>query len=964
VNRPVARRRERAVRAVLPIFAFAVLTVVVTYPLAFQATDHLRDNGDSYEYAWAVGFGAYQLTHDPLHLFDGNIFYPFPLSLAYSDSIVPNLILGTPLVLLTHNPILALNALLLLTFFLAGVGMYLLVRERTGSSAAGMVAGVVYAFNPYLLDHLAQIPNVSVQWAPFALWCFERYVATGRSRWAAGFVAASALQVLVSFYYAFILGIGILTYVGIRLIQLGPGRLRRSWILRLLGFALVGALAIVPFALPYFRVARELGLTRSASEVLTYSAWPANYLSPTPTLRVIFIQPVLDWITRHHPGWIAGANERHLYPGLATLVLALVGLVRGSRSSIIAAALCVVGGFVLSLGPQIHLTPDRALTLPVPTPYTLLYTFLPGFAALRVSARFAALVVFGLALLAGEGVARLRAIRPFGLSLTAWRAVLPAVAVALATAESAGAFPMTPVLTGADVPPVYRWLAAQPGPSPVVELPMDIDAFHESPRSYYSTYDHQPLVNGFRSFWPPGYVELIPKLNTFPSPIAIQTLRQIGARYVVVHRAELDAPPDPTPPSVGAQLVATFGADDVYAVDGAPTFPDLAISAFPSSCLGRPGDASQMSIALTSADGLPFLSFPVGTRSLVVRLSWKFSDGATWAESTTVSLAAPVLLAPTKLTVAYHAPPRPGPYRLTVSILEGTRMRGTQIIPDVAFEGPGADRPVGPIQLVSANLITDRPTVSGGLPYQLVWKTDSGTAGTRVARVDAYDDKGAYWSFPESDEQRVDPPRGCASLTILDASRVPLNPMIPPGRYSAEVVLVNPENDRRVPFVGPSGDTVDHVSIGSFWIRPIGAYGASEFAADAPPRANLGGQIDLLESTVHAVRLPGSTLRVDARWRAAAPMDRDYTVFVHVSDTSGRVIAQYDGQPTNATYPTSAWLPGETIVDHYTMTLPSPVPPGPLTVSLGVYDLRTLQRLPVIENGKATGDEIVLGTLR
>jgi hypothetical protein len=136
----------------------------LTYPLVAQAGNHLRDSGDSYEYAWVIGFGAYQLFHHPLNLFAGNIFYPFPTSLAYSDSVIPDVVLGAPLVIATGNPVLALNVLFLLTFFLSGQGMYLLVRERTGSLGAALVAGVVYAFNPYFLDHLAQIPNVSVHW--------------------------------------------------------------------------------------------------------------------------------------------------------------------------------------------------------------------------------------------------------------------------------------------------------------------------------------------------------------------------------------------------------------------------------------------------------------------------------------------------------------------------------------------------------------------------------------------------------------------------------------------------------------------------------------------------------------------------------------------------------------------------------------------------------------------------------
>jgi hypothetical protein len=75
------------------------------------------------------------------------------------------------------------------------------------------------------------------------------------------------------------------------------------------------------------------------------------------------------------------------------------------------------------------------------------------------------------------------------------------------------------------------------------------------------------------------------------------------------------------------------------------------------------------------------------------------------------------------------------------------------------------------------------------------------------------------------------------------------------------------------------------------------------------------------------------------------------------------VIAQFDGQTTGGLYPTSAWLPGETIVDSYHLRLPPNLPAGPLHLSAGFYDLKTLARLPVTRNGQPSGSEIPLGQL-
>ena len=65
----------------------------------------------------------------------------------------------------------------------------------------------------------------------------------------------------------------------------------------------------------------------------------------------------------------------------------------------------IVVGVVLSFGPVFHPSAGSSLPSLDPMPYTILFNDLPGFAALRVPSRFAALVIFGLAILAGDGLA-------------------------------------------------------------------------------------------------------------------------------------------------------------------------------------------------------------------------------------------------------------------------------------------------------------------------------------------------------------------------------------------------------------------------------------------------------------------------------------------------------------------------------------------------------------------------------
>ena len=83
-------------------------------------------------------------------------------------------------------------------------------------------------------------------------------------------------------------------------------------------------------------------------------------------------------------------------------------------------------------------------------------------------------------------------------------------------------------------------------------------------------------------------------------------------------------------------------------------------------------------------------------------------------------------------------------------------------------------------------------------------------------------------------------------------------------------------------------------------------------------------------------------------WRAEQPIEKDYKVFVHLIDTSGRVLAQHDGMPADGTFPTSQWRTGDLIVD--THELKAEVAPGTYSLVVGMYDPRTLVRVPVADS--------------
>lgn len=90
---------------------------------------------------------------------------------------------------------------------------------------------------------------------------------------------------------------------------------------------------------------------------------------------------------------------------------------------------------------------------------------------------------------------------------------------------------------------------------------------------------------------------------------------------------------------------------------------------------------------------------------------------------------------------------------------------------------------------------------------------------------------------------------------------------------------------------------------------------------------------------------PGAALPVTVVWRAEAPWDASYHVFVHLLTAEGVVAAQSDGVPAGGARATPSWLPGEYIVDARTVALPPDLAPGRYTLSVGLYHPETGERL-------------------
>jgi hypothetical protein len=108
----------------------------------------------------------------------------------------------------------------------------------------------------------------------------------------------------------------------------------------------------------------------------------------------------------------------------------------------------------------------------------------------------------------------------------------------------------------------------------------------------------------------------------------------------------------------------------------------------------------------------------------------------------------------------------------------------------------------------------------------------------------------------------------------------------------------------------------------------------------------------------------GNPIAVSAVWTTDQCIRRPYTVFVHLYDVQGRLVAQRDTMHQDGSWPTPCWRPGESFEDRYVLAPLAPISPGVYRLEVGLYWLPTGERLRVQGQGAQPGRTIQLGEIR
>lgn len=490
-------------------FAGAVLATIMTWPMMSAPGQLTRlDTHDGKFSVWNVAWVAQALLTDPVNLFNANIFHPQKGALAYSEANLVAGVMATPVYALTGNPILAHNVVVFVSLVLAFVLTWQLVRRLTGSPWAGVPPAAAFAFSAYVTAHMAHIQLLLVFVVPLVLLVWHWFEDQPSPRRGAALGATLTFSVLACAYYGIMMGLA----VGFAALWFAWRRAEQARYWMGLGTALiVAAVSVAPIAIPYASLRAEGMRTElNVDEARSYSADHRSYMRGQSGALV----QLLPASARARIDRYVGRPVEVLFPGMFILALALVGLVHRapSKAWLFYAALTILAVWA-SLGPRAGL-------------YVWLADVIPFMSFLRAPARFGVLVLFGLAIFAGWGVA--------SFAKSGRRAAAVAtILLALVVVETRVTWPLRPVPPVADA---YKMLAGLPRAGTIVlHFPYrQGEWFPHVEQMFWSMWHWQPMVNGYSDYIPQDVIDLAIPVNSFPSAEAFAILKGRAVKYVLI----------------------------------------------------------------------------------------------------------------------------------------------------------------------------------------------------------------------------------------------------------------------------------------------------------------------------------------------------------------------------------------------------------------------------------------------
>ena len=503
---------------VLVALTAALVAVIQFWPLILNLGSVIPlDLGDPLPQAWQIAWDGHALLTQPLSFFQSNQFWPLNDTLAFSDALIGY----TPAGMIGSGPaaVARYDLLFLFAFALCFFGAYLLARELGAPPWAALVAGAAFAYAPWRLEQGGHLHVISSGGIPIALALLLR----GYRRQSGGLILGGWAVAAWQLSLGFSLGLPLVYLLALLALIAAviwwragrPAPTRRVVITTLAGGAL---LAVVGFVLsrPYLRVLDAYPESERSANLISYYSPPLKAFLAAPETSLIW-----GSVTAPVRAGIDAVAEKTLFPGLAILLLALVGLGwRGYPKTLrIGLGLAALATAILSLG-------FAAEGIGSWLPYRWLFEVLPGWQGIRVPGRLQTITSLLLALLAAGGAARIAAALADRSKNELWAGASAALLTLLVLIEGSGL-----VYPHPRVPAAPASLAGLR--QPLLQLPA------EAPdnRRYllWSTDGFPKMLNGRTGFQPRYFAATLSAADGLSTVQSLENLRSRGVATIVIN---------------------------------------------------------------------------------------------------------------------------------------------------------------------------------------------------------------------------------------------------------------------------------------------------------------------------------------------------------------------------------------------------------------------------------------------
>lgn len=525
-------KNNKTVLALLSGFLiFFIASIYITYPLIFHLSELTTGFGDELLISWIQNHAIYSITHNPLSIFNGNIFYPYQNTIAYSDLFLISSILSSVPVYILKEPIVAINFTLISSLFALGFSVFLFSYYSTKNFLASVISGLLIIFSPVVLDKKVHLQVLAIMWVPLSMMFFIHFLKSNKSKW----LALSMFFFVIQTANSFLPGYFIIFFYAVCLLVLffkDRKKLRALIHKRNLAIIVCTFLILIPLLLPYVHISNEFSFKRDIRDSIHFALQPEDFFVAGPDSKMASILPQSLRIDKFNNGEIKPG-----FIGLAFTILSLSSIVyflKKKKKDLVLLSIFSTGvlGLVTSLGPALHwgrVTIHHPFLIPLP--YALFYYLLPGFSGFRNSARWEMLFVLCFAILIAvmlnEFLKRFSKNKRFliyslVIAVIIWEVSFP---MKFYKAESVSNFPK-----------VYNYISKQN--SPAIFMPIcnwnDKCAGEEFKRVYYSISGYPMMINGTSGFSPPKWQNKIQNINTkFPSEESLFSIKKMGVNYIV-----------------------------------------------------------------------------------------------------------------------------------------------------------------------------------------------------------------------------------------------------------------------------------------------------------------------------------------------------------------------------------------------------------------------------------------------